>query len=125
MYKVYRYESPYDQTGVFNCSLSKFPDKYKVSKLCDKIHGDHIGNKDHPTLQTDGLDFALEMTGFLCACNSIKELLNWFDKYNKKLIKSGFVIAEYIVIAKFDGKSGLQCVFNEKAIIERNVISTF
>jgi len=116
--KVYRYENPIDGMGTYNCGL----DGVDLSLFKEKLLKNHSKRKDRPTLELDSLDFALFVDEFKTGCNSLKELKEWFKGYNKKLIKAGLVIVEYVVENKIDGKSKKQCVFHINAIISKKII---
>jgi len=116
--KVYRYESPNDGLGPYNSNDSKI-NLYLKRKLINK----HIKN-NKPSIENDGLDFAINDNNFKTACNTLKELKKWFKGYNKKLINSGFIIVEYIVKYKIDGKSKKQCIFHIDNVIKKNIIET-
>ena len=120
MFKVYRYEHPTERKGPYNCTFRGLKD----DSVCSALHENHA-NEKHPSCTIDGLDFIQSSDGFLSACQNMRLLKKWFHSYNKRLLNSGFVIAEYTVKAKFDGQSGLQCVFHESAVIERKEFSSF
>jgi len=117
-FKVYRYEEQFNNEGPYTCETNRIRD-YTVCEALSKSHS----NSKHPSIRIDGLDFATDSgDNFRTACCSLRELKKWFWGYNKWLLQSGFVIAEYVVSAKFDGRSNKQCVFHKTAVIERKVI---
>jgi len=118
LYKVYRYEEQFGGEGPYTCRMDRTMD-YTV---CEAISEKHC-NTGRPSIRIDGLDFAANSGDeFRTACNSLKELKNWFKGFNKWLLESGFILVEYTVSKKFDGDSKMQCVFHKTAIIEKKII---
>lgn len=119
-HKVYRYENPLDKMGPYTCSLRGID-----GVVCEALAKSHAGDEKRPSAREDGLDFIMKTNGFRLACNSLESLKTWFKGYNKRLIESGFVLAEYEVEHLFLSNSGLQCAFHLNAVKERKVIPLF
>ena len=120
MYKVYRYEDPIDHKGPYTCS----GDSVKDCTVCEAISNSHNGNTNKPSVRTDGFEFIVDNgENYRVACDSLKQLKKWFKGFNKWLLESGFVLAEYTVEEKINGMSGKQVVFHLSNVIERKEIS--
>lgn len=120
MYKVYRYEDSIDHKGPYTCMMNTIED-YTV---CEALHSAHGGNAKRPSVRVDGFEFMADNgKGFRVACESIKQLKSWFKGFNKWLLESGFVLAEYTISERIEGISKLQCVFHLSNVIERKEIS--
>ena len=119
-FKVYRYETKKTKELPYNCLLNVIKDNSVPSLLCDV----HMDSPDHQSWSNDGLTFAINNGGYRSACNSIKELQDWFRGFNNRLLEIGFVLVEYSVTEKIDGYSKRQCIFHIDNVMGSKIVNS-
>ena len=100
----------------------------EVMELMDKVDEEttYINPNNNPGPQRDEIKF--KGHEFYFACTSLRILKNWFTglngNYLYELLKFGYKVVEIKIpiSAVIFGKSGTQCAFNKKSIIEKKVI---
>lgn len=124
MAKIYRYEQYCDLKmevrGPYNAHTKDREKAFKLRDLATKLMKKHTDDT-HPSMRIDLLvewDFS-----YFCACDSLKNLKNWFKGYNTKLIKLGYNLVEVEVKRTYKTKSKKQVCFKLKDVISKKIIA--
>lgn len=123
MYTIYRYE---------NCNGEGPYVSYKNFQVAEQAALDdrlstHL-TPEHPVPYSEVLPGLLEMPEFVsgehqCAFPTIEAIFRWFDVDERRLLSAcGFMLKKYTVSHRVVSRSGKQCCYEPKDVIEVTVL---
>jgi hypothetical protein len=122
--KAYRFEN---SEGIGPYISSFDPENVALMNFKSRLHDAHRDNYTHPGMRFDiSLPDYLEasINQFVCACDTIENLLHWFDGFVDDLKEHNFNLIEYTVNKELMlvGDSKRQVFFDKKFAIESKVV---
>lgn len=86
---VYRLQNKEDKTGPFR---SEFTSETLKDELIAALGGSSMTSDSHPTPNNDGIDVYHIRVNWVCGCQSLESLKDWFGPALHDLLKQGFEI---------------------------------
>lgn len=83
-------------------------------------------NPDYPDIVDDIVDNWWQKEPYhkecFCACTTLESLDSWFKGWKKKLLKSGYVVVEYIVTDIVKTQSMKQVMFHNELVVSKKIV---